>query len=519
MEDVWDFIAKLQDGGVHLRLDGEQLKYTAQPGVVTPAHIEKIRARKQQIVAALKQREQPASQSAIPALVASDSPGPFQISFLQRSMVESYPRTEPLAQHSMVIRRLRFPVDVAALRKSISCVVARHAALRSRYVRLADGSRAALTDPPAAIVLQTYAVEEPSLGAKEARTRALIAQVRAPRFDLEKGPLVRAALITLAEDDHALAVVIHHSVVDAWSLGIVTGELFALYAAYSKGAEPKLPDPPLRFYDYTAWVKALLASDAGRAQRTYWREKARGVDNPFWLPRDALAVPSERIRSHGLQLDSRGLEPLRELAKRERTTVAAVVLTAYGAALARWSDRSEALIAVLHFGRQQAQVLGVVGLFVDAWLLRLRAGADRSFAEMLRDVRAATAEAQERIHVPLHEVREQLAAHSDESPLLHITFNYLRMGKRQQPTAESLAIEEFPMDSELEPLDEGRREKLVVYFTEDDDSLAGKVRYSPKRFSEATIEAFWADMEVLLAAAGSRERVAEPLPPRAKPQR
>src|SRR5690606_18073273 len=40
-------------------------------------------------------------------------------------------------------------------------------------------------------------------------------------FDVATGPLVRAALLRLAAEDHALVVNLHHLVADGWSTGIL----------------------------------------------------------------------------------------------------------------------------------------------------------------------------------------------------------------------------------------------------------------------------------------------------------
>ncbi len=43
-------------------------------------------------------------------------------------------------------------------------------------------------------------------------------------FDLEAGPLMRAALLTLDKSDHFLVVSLHHIVADGWSMGVLVDE-------------------------------------------------------------------------------------------------------------------------------------------------------------------------------------------------------------------------------------------------------------------------------------------------------
>ena len=56
-------------------------------------------------------------------------------------------------------------------------------------------------------------------------------------FDLANGPLVRVALLQLAEADQVLLLNMHHIVSDGWSMGLFIRELTALYGAFS-GADP-----------------------------------------------------------------------------------------------------------------------------------------------------------------------------------------------------------------------------------------------------------------------------------------
>ena len=63
-------------------------------------------------------------------------------------------------------------------------------------------------------------------------------------FDLSRGPLIRALLVALGEQEHALLFTLHHIVSDGWSLGILCREISAFYEAFASGAPVSLPDLP-----------------------------------------------------------------------------------------------------------------------------------------------------------------------------------------------------------------------------------------------------------------------------------
>ena len=64
-------------------------------------------------------------------------------------------------------------------------------------------------------------------------------------FDLAGGPLLRARLLRLSEDEHVLLVTMHHIVSDGWSMGVLVREVAALYSAFSQGQPAPLEELPI----------------------------------------------------------------------------------------------------------------------------------------------------------------------------------------------------------------------------------------------------------------------------------
>src|SRR5215213_6118799 len=111
------------------------------------------------------------------------------------------------------------PLDEAALERALGEIVRRHEALRTTF-REVDGSPVQVIAPFGGFTLP---VEDLSgLGEAdrqvEARRRATEEAMRP--FDLAAGPLFRAALLRLGEEDHVLLLSMHHIVSDGWSLEV-----------------------------------------------------------------------------------------------------------------------------------------------------------------------------------------------------------------------------------------------------------------------------------------------------------
>jgi len=115
-------------------------------------------------------------------------------------------------------------------------------------------------------------------------------------------PLLRLALLRLADERHQLLLSFHHLILDGWSTAALLKEVLTAYAALHAGHAPELPPAP-PFRDYLVW---LAAQDPGQAE-TYWRRGSRGFAAPTPLAADRPpgAVPP-RYGERRLALPSYG---------------------------------------------------------------------------------------------------------------------------------------------------------------------------------------------------------------------
>ncbi|MGQ3029421.1 MAG: condensation domain-containing protein, partial [Ferrovibrionaceae bacterium] len=163
--------------------------------------------------------------------------------------------------------RLTGPLDVARLRRALTGVVARHEALRTRFVEH-DGT-------PWQVI-----AEDAEYGWSEAGDLAV------RPFDLERGPLLRAALSRVGPDRHDLLLSMHHIVADGWSIAILLREVSALYAGED------LPPLPIQYGDYALWQREWLDERRLDRQLAYWRDRL-GTEHP------ELRLPTRSNRAGG----------------------------------------------------------------------------------------------------------------------------------------------------------------------------------------------------------------------------
>ena len=93
---------------------------------------------------------------------------------------------------------------------------------------------------------------------REAEVQRLGAKEAQHVFDLARGPLFRATLVRVADDDHRLQLNMHHIISDGWSMGVLMRELTVLYDAFASGRKSPLAELPVQYADYSLWQRGWL---------------------------------------------------------------------------------------------------------------------------------------------------------------------------------------------------------------------------------------------------------------------
>jgi len=333
---------------------------------------------------------------------------------------------------------LRGELTVPALAAAFDAVVRRHEALRTLF---ADGSEedssevGSLGSDPVQLVCREPLQSEPlpvvDLGGlpgpvRHAEAERITAEEARRPYDLERGPLLRTALLRLGPQEHRLLVGSHHIVSDAWSVGVLLRELSALYqAALSPHASP-LPPLPVQYPGFAVWQHRRLTEEAAEAQLAWWRGHLAGVPAVLELPADRLrpAVPSLRGERLRLSLDA-GLEPaLLALGRRQGATLFMTLLAAFQALLHRYTLQEDFVVGSPVAGRDRLELEALIGFFVNMLPLRAAASEETAFSELLAGVRESVLGGFAHQDVPFDRLVEELAPQRDlaRTPLFQVVF-------------------------------------------------------------------------------------------------
>jgi acyl carrier protein len=301
--------------------------------------------------------------------------------------------------------RLAWPVLAASLDE----VAARHEVLRTTFA-LAGGRPVQVIAP--ALRLDPAVVDLSGLpaGLRQRESKRLGREEAARPFDLEQGPLVRSALLRLAEEHHIALFTVHHIVADGWSMGVLVREVGELYRTLSRGERPSLPELPVQYADFALWQREWLSGPVLDEQIAFWRRSLEGAPALLELPTDRPrpAVQSYRGTKAPFSLNADLLAGLAELQRNHGVTLFQALLAAFQTLLARLANQQDVVVGSPVAGRNRLETENLIGFFVNALALRATVPGDWSFADLLAQVRETTVAAYAHEDLPFEKLVEEI---------------------------------------------------------------------------------------------------------------
>ncbi|HEX8275245.1 MAG TPA: non-ribosomal peptide synthase/polyketide synthase [Longimicrobiaceae bacterium] len=423
--------------------------------------------------------------------------GPAPLSFAQQRLwfIDQLQPGSP-AYNIPEALRIRGPLDVAALRATLAEVVRRHEVLRTVFRATEQGAEA-VPLPAGPVAIPVAALDGLPEAEREAAVARLLAEESARPFDLARGPLLRAGLLRLSAEEHVMLFTMHHIVSDGWSMGVLVREVTALYAAYSRGLPPALPELPVQYADFAAWQRGWLADGALERQLAFWRGRLADAPATLELPvdRPVSAAPSYRGTVRRFDVGRETMERLRALGRAEGATLFMTVLAAWQALLGRWSGQHDVLVGTPVAGRTRAEVEELIGFFANTLVIRTDLAAPRSFRELLRRVRGGVLEAHGHQDVPFEKLVEELHPERDvrQSPFFRVMFA-VQMSER-----ETLRLGPVTMEGLVSRVDAAKFD-LSMLFNEGPEGMSGGLTFRTELWDASTIDRLLGHFATLLEA-------------------
>jgi amino acid adenylation domain-containing protein len=319
--------------------------------------------------------------------------------------------------------RLRGPLDVDALRTALQRLVDRHDALRTTID--ADGEHQRIA-PSLTLDVASVDLSGLSAAARDERLEQLRAADVTTPFDLAHGPLVRASVLRLSDDDHLLFVTVHHIICDGWSASILFADLSKLYDA-ARGARVPPLDPPMQLPEYARWQHELRGSPRWDESARHWLTSLRAP-----LPYSALPIdhprPARRTLAAERQtfdLDGALVTRLRAHSSAHGRTLFTTLLAGFQCLLQRVTRSDDVIMGVSIAGQTQFPGRDLVGHCINVLPLRATISADATFTAVGRQTHLAVLDAVEHQNVSYGALLKELQLRRDPSrpALVSVLFN------------------------------------------------------------------------------------------------
>jgi amino acid adenylation domain-containing protein len=282
---------------------------------------------------------------------------------------------------------LRGALDPALLRASCQALLARHAALRAGFVQRKSGQPVQAIAESSELPWTEVDLSELDEQERGKRADAILAQERARRFEMDRPPLIRFTLIRLAASRHVLVTTFHHILLDGWSLPVVFGDLFQLYAS---GADDTGLPEPVPFRRFLSW---LAARDRDGSE-TAWAAALAGLDEPTLVaPAAHPAWTPELPRRVTVELTPESTAELAASARALGVTLNTMVQAAWALLVGMLTGRDDVVFGATVAGRppELPGVESIVGLLMNTVPVRVRLDPGQTLAELVTQIQATQA--------------------------------------------------------------------------------------------------------------------------------
>ena len=375
-------------------------------------------------------------------------------------------------------------LDFSLLEKSISSIYNRHEILRVSFSKV-DGQPVQIVNSDKEVKLSISDLQNIAGVKQHEEIRILVEKQNLEVFRLDRGPLLKIALIILNENEHVLALTMHHIISDGFSFNIFLDELNHHYFELSKNRDSIISRPEIQYSDFAEWQSQHFRGDVFEKDLIYWKKLLSPTLPSLEIPTDSKrpAKPSFRGCKESFLLSKKVAEEITEFAQENECTLFMIVLSAYAVLLQAYTGMDEFVIGTPVAGRDRKEIEKLIGCFVNMLVLRMNLSENPSLITVLNRIKKTTIDAYAHQNLPFEKLVEaiQPERHLSNNPLFQVAIILDVVPDRTFPIG-NLKAEIFPFQPKTTLFD------LMLFVTERDNGLQIDFQYSTDLFESQTIK-------------------------------
>ncbi|QXU43274.1 non-ribosomal peptide synthetase [Pedobacter sp. D749] len=306
-------------------------------------------------------------------------------------------------------------------------------------------------------------------------------------IDLAEGPLFKTQLIKKSDHYFEFVFTIHHAICDGWSSVLLMRELTECYNSLQQQRQPNLPKLSIQYKDFSSWQNDEISTGILNNHKKYWL--AQVADTPLLnLPLD---FPRPVIKTYdgdsiNFTIPPVLTEQLYKLSHRRDSTMFMTLLAAFYILLRRYADQQEIVIGSPISGRDHAEIEQIIGLFINTLPLKISAGENTSFDELLALVRGVTLDAYEHQSYPFDKLIEDLSSKRDvsRSPLFDVM---IVLQNSDMMSGSSLKMNGLSLEY-VGTASQSCKYDMILNLTETESNIEGRLEFNPRLFSKERIQ-------------------------------
>ncbi|MDM8543253.1 amino acid adenylation domain-containing protein [Desulfococcaceae bacterium HSG9] len=409
----------------------------------------------------------------------------FPLSYAQKGMwlFELLSPDTPV-YHIALAYRLKGTLKIAVLERSFNEIILRHTPLRTVFTTEND-KPVQIIKPPAPLQLHVENQRTIKPDQQGAAIKRWILSKACQPFDLKTGPLIRIALLRLADTDYILSVTLHHIASDGWSTGVLIKELNTLYTAFNSGHSSPLKELPVRYADFIMWQRKKIAASTGiqpDKAMEYWKKQLHDAPVQLKWPFDKPQSQKEPYQGAHYHIKfSKNLSQKIKIVTREfGVTLFITLLTIFKILLFRFTSQTDLITGTVLANRNKAEFEPLIGLFMNTLILRTDLSGNPSYRSLAGRVKKTVADAFTYSDIPFRKLVETIIPSDKRQSLIKVLF---LMQTMDIPDINFPNIETVQLETDM-----GKAQvELRLELFDTSEGICGWFEYDTAIFDEAEI--------------------------------
>ncbi len=389
--------------------------------------------------------------------------------------------------------RMEGELDVEAFQKAWEQLVQRHPIFRTAFVWEDLDEPLQVVHRQVTLPFERLDWREKSAAQQKNAIQQFMAAEREKGFDLLVAPLMRLALIQLAEQAYYFSWTYHHIIIDGWAVPLVLRELFLMYEAFRNGQTPQLPSVrPYR--DYIAYLKK---QDIRHAEQ-FWKEFLQGFESPNSLRIDHLPGrkdPEQDYLKIHRPLSETLSQRLNQLAREQKLTMNTLIQGAWAQLLSVYCGADDVVYGVTVSGRP-ADLPGadqMIGLFINTLPMRVQIDPDQTVRDYWQTIQHRLTALRQFEYTPLVQI-QRWSQVASSTPLFHTIFVF-----ENYPVDESLQSQQQRMSIRIGEFYTHERTNYPITFVgRPGKQVVLETAFDARRFDRSSMERLLQHLENLL---------------------